>query len=63
MAANGLPLVPIRNYILGGSWVILETERGIRKIPKGHFFTTKQLKRAPLIRPPPMFIASLVQLF
>ena len=29
---------------------------------KEHFFTTKKLKRAPLIWPPPMFIASL-QLF
>ena len=29
--------------------VILETEGSIRKIQKGHFFTTKTLKRAPLI--------------
>ena len=32
------------------------------KIQKGHFFTTKKLKRAPLIWPPSVFIASL-QLF
>ena len=35
-----------------------ETEGSVRKIQKGHFFTTKTLKRAPLIWPPPMFIAS-----
>ena len=29
--------------------LILETEDSVRKIKKGHFFTTKKLKRAPLI--------------
>ena len=42
--------------------VILETDGSIRKIQKGHLFITKKLKRAPIIWPPSMFIASL-QLF
>ena len=42
--------------------ITLETEGSVQKIQKGGFFTTKKLKRAPLIWPPPMFIASL-QLF
>ena len=29
--------------------IILETEGSIQKIQKGHFVTTKKLKRAPLI--------------
>ena len=32
-----------------GPGIILETEGSIRKIQKGHFFTIKKLKRAPLI--------------
>ena len=42
--------------------VILETKGSVRKIQKGHLFTTKKLKRAHLIWCPPMFTAS-VQLF
>ena len=41
--------------------VILETEGSTQKT-QGHFFTTKKLKRTPLICPPPIFMASL-QLF
>ena len=41
------------------SEVNLETENSIQKIQKGHFLTTRKLKKAPLICPFHAFIVSL----
>ena len=37
------------NVLFSQPGIVLETEGSVRKIQNGHFFTTKKLKRAPLI--------------